>query len=85
MLVFAEGIGPSDVQKLRSLPGVAAVGYLRQLAMTRPDGDFLAVGGPLDGAMFHDVNRLRIIDGRVPRPTFRKRSSSLSRSPVKTT
>ena len=68
VLVFAEGIGPSDVQKLRSRPGVAAVGYLRQLALTRPDGDFLAVGGPLDGAMFHDVNRLRIIDGRVPRP-----------------
>ena len=56
------------MHKLRSLPGIAAVGYLRQLAMTRPDGDFLAVGGPLDGAMFHQVNRLRIINGHAPRP-----------------
>jgi hypothetical protein len=68
VLLFAEGIGPADVAELRSLPGVTAVGYLRQLALVRPDGDFLAVGGPLDGSMFRDVNRLRIVDGRAPRP-----------------
>lgn len=67
-LLFAEDIGRADVEQLRSLPGVEAIGYLRQLAVTRPDGDFLAVGGPLDGSLFHDINRLRIVAGRAPRP-----------------
>lgn len=60
VLLFAEDVDRGDVHELRSLPGVAAIGYLRQLALVRPDGDFLAVGGPLDDAMFRDVNRLRI-------------------------
>src|SRR5262245_15901654 len=60
VLVFAEGIERRDVTKLRSLPGVEAIGYGRQLAMVRPDGEFLAVGGPLDDATFRDVARLRI-------------------------
>jgi hypothetical protein len=68
VLLFVSDITRPDVERLRALPGVDAIGYLRQLALTRPDGDFLAVGGPLDGSMFHDVNRLRIVDGRAPRP-----------------
>lgn len=67
-LLFAENINRADVKKLRSLPGVEAIGYLRQLAVTRPDGDFLAVGGPLDGSLFRDIDRIRIVEGRAPRP-----------------
>ena len=68
VLLFAQGINRADVERLRALPGVAAIGYLRQLALIRPDGNFLAVGGPLDDAVFRDVDRLRIVDGRAPRP-----------------
>ena len=32
-----------------------------------PDGQFLAVGGPLDDSLFRDVDRLRIVAGRTPR------------------
>jgi hypothetical protein len=68
VLLFAEGIKPADVARLRAMDGVEAVGYLRQLAMVRPDGDNLALGGPLDDSMFRDVARLRIVDGRMPDP-----------------
>jgi hypothetical protein len=68
VLVFAQGVDRRDVTELRSRPGVEAVGYLRQLAMIRPDGEFLAVGGPLDDVLFRDVGRLRIVEGREPRP-----------------
>jgi hypothetical protein len=68
VLVFAEGIERRDVLELRSLAGVEAVGYGRQLAMIRPDGEFLAVGGPLDDVALRDVARYRIVDGRKPRP-----------------
>jgi hypothetical protein len=64
--VFAQDVGRSDVERLRSVPGVEGVGYARQLALVRPDGQFLAVGGPLDDSLFRDVDRLRIVAGRTP-------------------
>lgn len=69
VLLFAEGITRAEVGRLRRLPGVAGVGYARQLAMTRPDGDFLAVGGAMDDSVFRDVDRPKIVDGRMPRPS----------------
>jgi hypothetical protein len=68
VLVFADDARPADVAKLRALQGVDGVGYARQLAVVRPDGEFLAVGGPLDGGLFRDVDRLRIVKGRAPKP-----------------
>lgn len=68
VIVFATSIGPRDVTRLRASPGVAGIGYARQLSLVRPDGDFLAVGGPLDRSLFHDVDRLRIVTGRPPDP-----------------
>ena len=55
--------------------------YLRQLAMVRPDGDFLAVGGPLDGSLFRDVEPAahRRRPG-APAGGARRRSSSPNRS-----
>ena len=87
LLVFAEGIGPADVHKLRVAPGRGrGRATSRQLAMVRPDGDFLAVGGPLDGAMFHDINRMRIVAGRArPSPTCPRRWSFPSRSQARRT
>ncbi len=67
-LVFARDVTPAEVARLRALPGVDAVGYARALMLVRPDGEFLAAGGPLDDAMFRDVYRPRILDGRAPRP-----------------
>jgi hypothetical protein len=69
VLLFAEGITRAEVEQLRRLPGVEGVGYARQLAMTRPDGDFLAVGGAMDGSLFRDVDRPKIVAGRLPRPS----------------
>src|SRR3954462_13772915 len=69
VLLFAEGISRAEVGQLRRLPGVEGVGYARQLAMTRPDGDFLAVGGAMDGSVFRDVDRPKIVDGRMPKPS----------------
>jgi hypothetical protein len=68
VLVFAEGVDGEDVRRLREQPGVDAIGYARQLAMIRPDGEFLAVGGAVDDSLFRDVDRLRIVAGRAPRP-----------------
>jgi hypothetical protein len=68
VIVFATDIGRRDVEQLRSLAGVDGIGYLRQLAIVRPGGHFLAVGGPLDGSVFRDVDRLRIVEGRAARP-----------------
>jgi FtsX-like permease family len=66
VLVFADDVRPPDVARLRTLQGVAGVGYARQLAVVRPDGSFLAVGGPLDAGLFRDVDRPRLVAGRLP-------------------
>ncbi len=68
VLVFAEDVGPDDVEELRALPGVQGVGYARQLAMIRPDGEFLAVGGSLDDGLFTDVDRPFLVAGRSADP-----------------
>jgi hypothetical protein len=68
LLVFASDVDATDVARLRREPGVDAVGYLRQFALLRPDGDFAAVGGPLDGSLTRDVSRPNIVAGRAPRP-----------------
>lgn len=68
VLVFAQDVSPADVAQLRSLPDVAGVGHARQLALVRPDGDFLAVGGAVDDTLFRDVNRLRLVRGRDTAP-----------------
>lgn len=65
VLVFAEDVSPAQVERLRALPGVEALGHVRQLALVRPDGEFLAVGGALDDVVFRDVARLRIVEGRA--------------------
>jgi hypothetical protein len=68
VLVFADDARTADVRRLRSFPGVQAIGYGRGLALVRPDGGFVAAGAPLDGSVFRDVYRPRIVRGRNPAP-----------------
>ena len=66
VLVFATDVRPADVAKLRTLPGVDAIGYIRAMSVLHK-GDFLAAGGALDDSVFHSIARLRIIEGRPVR------------------
>ena len=66
VLVFATDVRPADVAKLRTLPGVDAIGYIRAMSVLH-EGDFLAAGGALDDSVFHSIARLRLIVGRPVR------------------
>src|SRR5262249_33988581 len=68
VLVFADDAARADVRRLRSLPGVEAIGYGRGLALLRPNGELVAAGAPLDGSFFRGVYRPRIVSGRDPAP-----------------
>ena len=68
VILFADDARPADVAKLRAMPGVDAIGYGRQMTIVLPSGEFLGVGGALDRVLFHDVYRLRIVEGRAVRP-----------------
>jgi putative ABC transport system permease protein len=68
LIIFADDVRPADVAKLRAMPGVDAIGYGRQMTIVRPSGEFIGVGGALDDVIFHDVYRLRIVEGRPVRP-----------------
>src|SRR5438094_2033161 len=52
LTVFADDARPADVAKLRTIPGVEAIGYARGLVIVRASdaagGRFLAAGGALD-------------------------------------
>jgi ABC-type lipoprotein release transport system permease subunit len=68
VLVFADDARPGDVRRLRSLPGVETIGYARGLVLLRGNGELLAAGAALDGSVFHDVDRVRIVRGRNTAP-----------------
>jgi len=67
-IVFANDVRPADVARLRAMPGVEAIGYAAQLAIISPNRQFLGVGGARDDAIFRDILRLRIVEGRAVRP-----------------
>ena len=79
VLLFAEGVDGVDNQGRRALPGVEAIGYGRPLPMTRPYGEFVEMAGTADGLLFRDVDRLRMVAGRMPGSRSRTRWSSPSR------
>lgn len=68
VLLFAGPVTAGDVRRLRAVPGVAGVGWARGFAVTLPGDRFLTTIGPLDGGLYRDVERLRIVEGRLPRP-----------------
>lgn len=68
VILFVDDIRPADVARLRAMPGVEAIGYGRQMSIVLPSGEFLGVGGAIDNSIFHDVDRLRIVQGRSVRP-----------------
>ena len=72
VLVLDDHVTPAVVRTVRRLPGVAAVGQARFLALTRPNGQSLSTNlstaGAVDDVVFRDVYRPRFIHGRAPRP-----------------
>jgi hypothetical protein len=59
---------PAKIDQLRHAPGVAAVAELYQLPLLF-GGQFLAVAGQVDRRFGVDVDRARVIDGRLPDQT----------------
>ena len=86
VLVLTSDLLTADMANIRALPGVEAAGRGRFLALVDRDGQLFDVGfavvGPLDGELFRDVFRLRVVAGRAPTRTLPTRSQSGKRSRV---
>ena len=60
---------PQQLAALRRDPAVAAVGRLRQINLVLPNGENLPTASSVDGTFGTVVDRARVIEGRLPRPT----------------
>jgi ABC-type lipoprotein release transport system permease subunit len=56
---------PSQVERFRRVPGVAAAAQLRQLTMVSGSQRFIAVAGQVDDRFGKEVDRARVIEGRL--------------------
>jgi hypothetical protein len=66
------GATPEQINRLRHVSGVAAVGQLQAFGLTVPRApDFYSVGVPADTAFGRSVDRDRLVAGRRPDPARR--------------
>jgi hypothetical protein len=67
--LLGHGFDRHDIEAIRALPDVEAVGTGRVMGLVTADGAFLGGGGvfaPLDDVLGREVYRVRIVDGRAP-------------------
>jgi ABC-type lipoprotein release transport system permease subunit len=56
---------PEQIEQFRRVPGVAAAAELYQLTLVSPGAGFVAIAGQVDGRFGHEVDRARVIEGRL--------------------
>jgi ABC-type lipoprotein release transport system permease subunit len=67
--ISALDAAPEQIGALRREPEVAAVAELHQMNLLLPDGSFLPAAAAVDGRFGTVVDRPRILEGRLPRPS----------------
>jgi ABC-type lipoprotein release transport system permease subunit len=58
---------PRQTERFRATPGVADAAELYQLTVALPNGNFLPTAAQVDGRFGRDVDRARVVDGRLAR------------------